>query len=240
MNLHTHLPKGTSVLRTMLWAILASGCVQSVWAQAQAPNAAGVYSCIDAQGRRLTADRPIPQCLDREQRELSPLGSVRRVIGPTLTEQERAVVEAQRRKEQEERAALAEERRRERVLLARYPNQSAHDTERAEAIAQMELVGATAAKRMQELQEQRKKLDAEMEFYQKNPAKAPASLRRMLAENETSVLEQQRFMANQDQEKRRIHQRFDVELAQLRQLWAGQRTHLAPSSSPAAGLALKP
>lgn len=237
MNLGPHFPTGSAVRRAVLWAMLGSGCYIP-WAQAQAPvpNSGGIYSCIDAQGRRLTADRPIPQCIDREQRELSPLGTVRRVIGPTLTEQERAQLEVQRRKEQEERTQLAEERRRERVLLARYPNQMAHDAERAEALTQIDLVTAAAVKRIAELQEQRKALDLEMEFYRKEPSKAPMSLRRMMAENEADVLEQQRFIASQDREKRRVHQRFDIELAQLRQLWLAQRGPLIPLSASSAGV----
>lgn len=240
MNLRTHLPRGTPVLRAVLWAMLASGCAPWAWAQALAPNVAGIYSCIDAQGRRLTADRPIPQCIDREQRELSPLGTVRRVIGPTLTEYERTALEVQRRKEQEERAQQAEERRRERALLARYPSQATHDAERTEAIVQLDLVSVAASKRIQDLQEQRKALDLEMEFYRRDPIKAPMSLRRMLAENEASMLEQQRFIANQDREKRRVHQRFDLELAQLRQLWATQRAPLLPPSTQAGVLPLAP
>ena len=38
-----------------------------------------------------------------------------------------------------------------------------------------------------------------------------------------SIAEQQKFLAGQDQEKRRVHQRFDAELAQLRRLWDAQR-----------------
>ena len=61
------------------------------WARAQAPGTSGgIYTCVDRNGRRLTADRPIAECLDREQRELGPSGIVRRQIGPSLTEQERA------------------------------------------------------------------------------------------------------------------------------------------------------
>ena len=55
-------------------------------AQGQTPSAAGIYSCVDAQGRRLTSDRPIPDCTTREQRVLNKDGSVQRVVPPTLTE----------------------------------------------------------------------------------------------------------------------------------------------------------
>ena len=202
--------------------LLASLGADGAWAQA--PGASGgIYTCVDRNGRRLTADRPIAECLDREQRELGPSGTVRRQIGPSLSEQERAAQEVQRRKEAEARARALEERRRERALTARYPDKPTHDVERAAAIQLVDDVTAIAEKRLAELAQQRKAFDVEMEFYKKDPAKAPLSLRRKIAENEESIAEQQRFIAGQDQEKRRVHQRFDVELAQLRKLWDAQR-----------------
>ena len=213
------------------------------WARAQAPGTSGgIYTCVDRNGRRLTADRPIAECLDREQRELGPSGIVRRQIGPSLTEQERAAQEAQRRKEAEARARELEERRRERALTARYPDQTAHDVERAAAIQLVDDVTATAEKRLVELAQQRKTFDVEMEFYKKDPSKAPMSLRRKIAANEESIAEQQRFIAGQDQEKRRVHQRFDVELAQLRKLWDAQRMPVSgatPASDAAAPAATR-
>lgn len=205
---------------------MASLAAQCAWAQ-QA-NGGSIYTCVDRQGRRLTADRPIAECLDREQRELGPTGTVRRQIGPSLTEQERAALEVQRRKEAEERARQQEERRRERALTARYPDKAAHDVERASAIQLLEDVTAIAEKRVVELQQQRKALETEMEFYQRDPAKAPLPLRRKIAENDEGMAEQRRFVLNQELEKRRIHQRYDAELAQLRRLWAAQ---LAPAAA---------
>ena len=201
--------------------MLATLGTEAAWAQA-APGAS-IYTCVDRNGRRLTADRPIPECLDREQRELSPSGLTRRQIGPSLTEHERAAQEVQRRKEAEARNREIEERRRERVLTARYPDKAAHDVERSAAIQLVDDVTATAEKRIADLKEQRKALDVEMEFYKRDPAKAPMALRRKIAENEEGIAEQLRFIAGQDQEKRRVHQRFDLELAQLRKLWQAQQ-----------------
>lgn len=205
-------------------------------AQAQKAAPAGpssIYSCIDASGRRITADRPIPECADREQRVLSPSGMVRERLGPVLSDQERSAREAQRRKEAEENARVAEERRRERALMARYPNQAAHDAERTAALEQVDQLTAVAEKRMVELQVQRKKFDTEMEFYARDPNKAPMYLRRAVAENDDAMAEQQRFVAGQAQEKRNVHQRFDTELAQLRKLWAARAA--PPSPEPADG-----
>jgi hypothetical protein len=210
--------------------LLATLGAEVAWAQAPQGGTGGIYTCVDKNGRRLTADRPIPECLDREQRELSPSGITRRQIGPSLTEIERAAQEAQRRKEAEERARVVEERRRERVLVARYPDKAAHDVERAAAIQLVDDVTSTAEKRIEELKAERKKFDVEMEFYKKDPNKAPMVLRRRIAENDDSMGEQQRFIAGQDQEKRRVHARFDAELAQLRKLWDAQRLPAAATS----------
>lgn len=201
------------------------------WAQ-QPPSSGQVYSCVDRQGRRLTADRPIAECVDREQRVLDGTGLERRRLGPTLTELERAAQEAERRKEAEERARIAEERRRERALVARYPDKAAHDVERAAALQQIDEVVAVANKRADDLQRDRRKLDGEMEFYRKDPSKAPLPLRRQLAEIDDGLAEQRRFIDAQDQEKRRVHQRFDAELAQLRVLWAAQNAAVPGTRGP--------
>jgi len=194
------------------------------------PATGSIYTCVDSNGRRITSDRPISACLDREQRELGATGNVRRIIGPSLTEHERTLQAAQQRKQEEEQNRIAEDRRRERVLIARYPDKATHDAERAAALESVDAVAATAVNRINELKDRRKAIDAEMEFYQKDPAKAPMSLRRKLVSNDADIEEQQRFIAAQGQEKNRISKRFDAELAQLKQLWAARAS--VPAAPP--------
>ena len=203
-------------------ACVALAAAAQAWAQ-QARPPQEVYTCIDKHGRRITSDRPIADCVDREQRVLDHTGTERRRIGPSLTEHERAAQEVQRRKEAEERARIAEERRRERVLTARYPDEATHQAERNAALDQVEEVVVVAHKRVQSLKAERRRLDVELEFYRGDVTKAPVLLQRQIADNEQALADQQRFLATQELEKRRIHQRFDAELAQLRQLWAAQR-----------------
>lgn len=180
----------------------------------------GIYSCVDAQGRIVTADRPIAACLDREQKELNPSGSVKRTVPPTLTARERALAEEKARQAQEEKVRAAEERKRNHALITRYPDQSAHDKERSAALSVADDVVAAATRRLASLAAERRKLDAEMEFYRKDPSKAPARLKRQIEENVQHTGAQQRFIAAQEGEKQRINARFDEELARLRVLWA--------------------
>ncbi|MBB3640285.1 DUF4124 domain-containing protein [Variovorax atrisoli] len=183
---------------------------------------AGIYTCVDARGRTLTADRPIAECNDREQRELNPSGSTRRKLEPTYTARELQEREDRAREAAIVAARQTDERRRERALLVRYPNSATHDRERAEALAQIDAVSEAARKRISELGEDRKKIDEEMEFYKQDPTKAPAALRRRIDDNAKSVAVQNRFIAEQEDEKKRVNARFDEERIRLKALWTPQ------------------
>lgn len=211
------------VFATVLGMLACVGT--SSWAQTQTVIE-GVYTCVDAKGRRLTADRPIPECTDREQKVLNPSGTVKTKVGPTLTAQERADLEVKEKREVEERSRTADEKRRDRALLTRYPNKAVHDQERKEALAQIGVVIQAAKNRLEELTKQRIAIEEEMEFYKKDPNRAPAYVRRQQEENIQSQAVQRRFISEQEAEIKRVNARFDDELVRLRQLW----TLIAPAS----------
>ena len=201
--------------------MLAGLALGACWGDAFAE---GIYTCTDSKGRKLTADRPIAECMDREQRELNPSGTVRGKLPPSLTAAERAAEEEKARLAAEERLRQTEDRRREKALVMRYPNKAVHDKERATAVSVVDGVAKTAEARATELQAQRKRLEPELDFYRKDPSKYPPQLKRQLEENEQNLAAQKRFLAAQDEERKRIHARFDEELGQLRRLWAQQGT----------------
>jgi hypothetical protein len=196
-------------------------------------QAQSIFTCTDGSGRRITSDRPIKECLDREQRELGSSGTVRRVVPPSYTAEERARIAAERRAEELEASRIAEERRRERALLVRYPHKAVHDKERADALSQVDDVMDAVRKREETLLAQRKDIDAELEFYQSDLAKAPTWLRRKIEDNTEQIQVQKRFLVEQAREKDRINARFDEELSKLRQLWA-------PASGATSGSAAMP
>jgi len=200
-----------------LGVLLACGPIGN--ALAQQPTGPGIYTCIDSKGRRITSDRPIAECLDREQRELTKTGVTKRVLPPSYTADERAKIDAQRRAEEAVQARIAEEKRRDRALLIRYPNQGVHDKERGEALNQIDEVVAAVVRREQSLAKQRQEINTELEFYQGDVNKAPSWLKRQLEDNESQVQIQKRFLETQALEKKRINARFDEELTKLRQLW---------------------
>ncbi|BEP65810.1 MULTISPECIES: DUF4124 domain-containing protein [unclassified Variovorax] len=208
-----------------LWLGLAalSSCATALAQPAKTDGpGVGIYTCVDARGRTLTADRPIAECSDREQRELSPSGTVRRKLEPTYTAREQQEREDRAREAAIQAARLIDERRRERALLVRYPNATTHDRERVEALSQIDAVIQAAKKRLVELADDRKKIDEELEFYKQDTSKAPGAVRRRIEDNTQSVAVQNRFISEQEEEKKRVNARFDEERGRLKTLWSPQ------------------
>ena len=190
-------------------------------AGAQAPRAASgaIYTCIDDQGRRLTADRPIAACRHKEQQILNRDGSLREVLPPTLTAEERALKEARERQLAEQRAAQADAVRRDRNLMSRFPDEAAHLRAREAALDTVRLAMRATELRVRELQAERKPLMDETEFYQGRPL--PPKLRASIDANDAAMEAQRAVTQTQEAELERINRRFDVELERLRRLWGG-------------------
>ncbi|WP_028601404.1 hypothetical protein [Ottowia thiooxydans] len=194
----------------------------SAQAQGRPGTSSGIYACVDANGKRLSSDRPIATCIDREQRELNSSGTTRRVVGPSLSVNEREAREQRDREAGLARHRAQEAVRHDRALLSRYPDKSTHDASRNEALTLTQSVIDAANRRITELAHERTTLDEEMEFYRKDPSRAPSQLRRRMEGNSQSVVQQQQAIAGQNAERTRINARFDEELARLQQLWQAQ------------------
>ena len=198
--------------------------------------AQSIYTCVDGKGRKITSDRQIAECTDRTQHELSPSGTVKRVLGPMLTERERTAQDEKEKLYVAVRMREQEEKRRNRALLLRYPNRASHDKERELALVLVDELTTAAVLRMQELAAQRVSINSDFEFFKKDPGKAPAALVRRRDENDSNVAGQTRYVAEQTLEKQRVNARFDEELVKLQQLWAMANAPVAgvPASSPRA------
>ena len=212
---------------TVVLRLTHAALVLCLWLLVDSASAQGIYTCVDAKGRKITADRPIPDCVDRDQQELSRHGTVIRKVSPTLTAKERADQDEKDKLAAVNNARQQDEKRRERALLLRYPNRKAHDRERDVALAVVDDIIASSQKRTQALGQERAAINLEMEFYLKDPSKAPFALRSRLESNISNQQAQQQFVIGQGAEKIRLNRRFDEELITLQQLWARNGAPLA-------------
>jgi hypothetical protein len=218
-----------------LWLLCCALPGGAVAAGPSVSGTAGIYTCVDALGRRLTSDRPIADCSNREQRVLNRDGSVQRLVPPTLTAEERAEREAGERRAEVARAAQADAVRRDRNLVSRFPNEAAHRNSREAALDTVRLAIKATEQRVRELAAERKPLLDEAEFYKGRPM--PGRLKQQFDANDAGVDAQRQAAATQEAELVRINKLYDLELERLRQLWAGARPGSLP---PVIGAAVRP
>ncbi len=187
-------------------------------AQAPAPAAGSIFTCV-ANGRTYSGDRPPPECVNSDMRELNRDGSLRRVIPRPLTvdEQRARALEAKKRIEAEE-LQLAQ-RRRDRSLLEAYANEGEIEAARKKSLESAEQIVKRSQERAASLAQDKKRLQDEAEFYKKRDQ--PESLKRAFTLNEQASGTEQRILAEANAEITRINERFDDEKKRYKELLAG-------------------
>ena len=195
-------------------------------------SAAGIYSCTDDKGRKLTSDRPIPECNGREQRVLNRDGSLRSVKPPPLTADERAEREAAERRQTQQKSAQNDAVRRDRNLVSRYPDEPSHRRAREAALDTVRAAIKATERRVADLAAERKPLMDEAEFYKGKAL--PVRLKQRIDANDAALDAQKSSAQNQAIEVDRISAIYNAELARLQRLWAGAPLgSLGPAAAPA-------
>ena len=129
-------------------------------------------------------DRPIADCVDREQRVLDHTGTERRRIGPSLTEHERAAQEAAPASRPRRAPASPRSAGASAALTARYPDES-HAPGRAQCGAGSGGRGCRRGAQTRAVAEGRTQAAGRgAEFYRGDVTKAPVLLQRQIADNE--------------------------------------------------------
>ncbi len=180
---------------------------------------AKIYTCTDPQGKRLTSDRPISECLDAEQRVLNKDGSQRQVLPPRMTLAERAVYDEAQKKREKAEQAYKDAVRRDRNLAGRYRNEALHRKAREAALDDVRKSIASSQARVADLVREHKPMVADAEFYKGKGL--PFKLKSALDANEAQQQAQKDIIENQNAEMVRINAMYDLELARLKKLWAG-------------------
>jgi len=194
-------------------------------ALAAAPASAALYTCTDASGRKFTADRPPPECANLPVRELRADGSVRRVIEPPPTEEQRKARAEQAQRALQEQEAKRSQARRDIALLETYAASADIEAARRAALVSRQATIDRSKQRLETLAAERKKLDNEAEFYANR--KVPEMLERAIEANKALVQAEQRLIDETQADMARINKRFDVESERYRELVrAGARPQL--------------
>lgn len=204
------------VLQTKICGVLALGLALLAPGAVAAPTS--ITCCDDASGRRICADVLPPACYGREYREISPQGTVLRVVPPPMSAEERARVEQEdkARKVAEEKAR--EERRRDAALLQTYSSLDDLESQRRRAQADIQEDIDKARRREAEVLELRAKLDQEAAFYTRKPK--PPELANALRENEGELAAQRSVIESKQRDLAAVKARYDKDRLRFSELLA--------------------
>jgi len=207
--------------------------------QAAEPANPRIFQCVLSDGRKLTSDKPIAECINvgKPQRELNKDGSEKAIVEAPPTEDEKAERDKIRRQRDAERTAYEIEVRRDRDLLKRFPDEASHGKARAKALDDVAGSVRNSEARIKLLLQERKPLQDEAEFYVGKPL--PSKVKLALDANDASLEAQRSLVQNQQTEVVRINTLYDAELARLKKLWAGAMLGSvgAVASAPATNVA---
>lgn len=177
---------------------------------------AQLFVCTDAKGRTYSGDRPPPECGERQVRELRGDGSVRRVIEPPLTPEQKATRAAEEKRQKEEAERKRETMRKDLALLEAYANELEIEETRNRALASRMAMVERAKNRIEEHQRERKKVDQEAEFYSKR--ELPERLKRSYQLIDSLVRSEEKIIVNATADMNRVNERFDNDLKRFREL----------------------
>jgi len=183
---------------------------------AAAPAAATMYVCTSPAGKTITADRPPPECANVTIRELRADGSVRRVIEPPPTAEQRKALADQARREQLEKEARRAQARQDIALLETYGSEKDIEAARKAALTSRQSMIDRSKKRLEAFAAERRKLDDETEFYVNR--KIPDKLEHAIEANRSLVEAENRLIGEMQADMARINKRFDTEAERYREL----------------------
>jgi len=210
--------------RIGLWVLVAALSAAPIGAGAQ------LYICTLRSGRTLTGDTPPPDCQDVPIRELNRDGSIKRVIEPPLTPEQKKARELEEKQRRERERQAQEQHRKDRALLETYASEDEIEASRDRTLASRQALIDRANQQLKEFKMDRKRLDDEAEFYVNR--RMPDKLKRAIDDN--TALQQQQVRAIDDirADMQRINERYDAELRRFRELVNGGATPTQRNASP--------
>jgi wobble nucleotide-excising tRNase len=176
---------------------------------------AEIYRCINAEGKTITSDRPIPECANKSVKVYKNNGKLKQEIAAPLTaeEKQKQIAELNRKKAEE----LAEEVRQkeERFLLAHYKSEADIELARKRSIDAVEEKKRLANEQLASLNQSIEDLQKELKS-QKKVAGAYDSLKTRADELANIIKNNRKSIAAYDEEIVRINREFDETLGRFR------------------------
>lgn len=188
---------------------------------AAAAARADFYCCPDpASGRRTCGDTLPDACRGRAYKIFDNGGNLRREVGPPPTAEQKAAAAAEVQRRKEEEAAQREQRRKDQALLETYT--SVQDIELARSRNERDLQEAIkqTEDKLASLQQRRKKLESEAEFYKNKPL--PPEIGKGLKDNEAETRSYADQLEGKKTDFAQVRAKYDQDKRRYLQLTGGK------------------
>jgi Domain of unknown function (DUF4124) len=191
-------------------------------------SAQTIKKCVDEKGVTHYGDPLPPQCAKSEVKEISTQGTVKKTMDRPLTPEEIKAREEEVERSKDARRKEEDQLRRDRALLATYGSEKEFDVSRDKAMDVVKTRQKTSENRLKELADQKKKLEAEMEFYNSGKSKtgkgkdAPSTLTQAIARNNKDIETVKDSIAKMEDEKKNIASTFEADKQRWKDLKSGK------------------
>lgn len=212
-----------SLARTALVLALTTAMAPSLFAQT-------IKKCVDDKGITHYGDPLPPQCAKSEVKEITSQGTVRKTIDRPLTAEEIKARQEDELRNKDARRKEEEQNRRDRALLATYGSEKEFDVSRDRGLATIDARINTSRTQLKDLEDQKKKLAGEMEFYESGKSKStkgkevPAALADRVARNKKDIQNINTSIVRLEEEKKLITEQFEADKQRWRELKTGKAT----------------
>lgn len=178
---------------------------------------ADIFRCTTAQGKVVTSDRPIPECISRGMKVYSDAGRFKRNILPPLSAEEKQKIAHEQEQKQKQQAAEEERKREERYLLAHYQSESDVESSRKRAVDVLLDKKRLANEQLETFNQVLLGLQAELKASKKTTQEFE-SIQRRADDLSNNVLSTRKSIAFYDQEIQRTNREYDETLKRFREV----------------------
>jgi hypothetical protein len=186
-----------------------------------------IFCCQAANGQPICGD-VLPQvCFGKEYREISPRGTVLRVVAAPPTEGERARLAERKRLQALEEEAREKQRRIDTALLETYRSQADIDAREASSLADIDGVIRDIRQRLTELDEEQQRLDSLLASLKPEQITQRHRLARDDIDSERATY--QRLLDNKFRERDAVVLRYAADRRRFAEIESGETASPGPS-----------
>lgn len=178
---------------------------------------ADIFRCVNAEGKLVTSDRPIPECANRTVKVYKNNGHFKNEIAPPVSAEEKKRLELEAQKRKAQQLADDERKREERYLLAHYQDEEDIQIARKRAVDALLEKKRLANEQLLGLSQIISSLQGELKNSKKT-SKEAESIQQRANDLSTSISNSRNAINFYEQEIVRTNQEYDQTLLRYRQV----------------------